>query len=329
MLLPPRLSVLLTALTALPYAAVVVAEYLGVVDHHPFLGHQLPQPHPADAMFDSAWMVVGYLGAFTVTLSGIAYFVGTVAARHRRALRMWHEREQLALSRERMARVGQISAGVAHAVRNPLHGLINGLDIVSARVRSDPDAEATLALMDEGMRRIDMITRRLLVLTRESPIAPRPTDIDDLVRDTRSLVATRVGQQQVPVTLALNGVGVADVDPDRVGEAVANLVSNAIDACADGGAVSIATTDAGSGRVSIEVSDTGTGIAGDQLARVFDPFYTTKPVGSGTGLGLAIAKQVVDEHGGDIVLDSRPGEGTRVRMVLPRRVTIRPEGERQ
>jgi len=264
MMLPMRHSVLLTAMTALTYASVVVAEYLGVVDHHPFLvHHKSSQAAVPDAMFQSVWMVLGYLGVFTFTLSGIAYIVGTVAAWHRRAVRLSQERERLARSRERMARVGQIAAGVAHSVRNPLHGLFNGLDIVSARIQSDADAEATVALMDEGLRRIDMVTRRLLVLTRDVPIAPRPTDLDDLVRDTQALVLPRTGERRVPVSLALGGVGVAEVDPDRIGEVVANLLSNAIDACDGDGAVAITTSDAGGGRVSIEVSDTGTGIAND------------------------------------------------------------------
>ena len=317
-LLPPRLGLALTALTSASYSAVVLGEYTGVLEHHSFFEGTL---RAQDAMFEHEGMVIGYIAAVSLTLFGIGYFVDAVSRRHRRALLVSQQREQVALSRERMARVGQIAAGVAHSVRNPLHGLVNGLDLLAARLRPDADAEATVALMDEGLRRIDIVTQRLLVLTRDAPISPRPTDIDDLVRDTHGFVVVpRTGQAPVPTQLQLGEVGMADVDPDRVSEALANILSNALDACAAGGGVTVVTeAEGGDGTVSIEVRDTGMGIAEDQLSLVFDPFYTTKPVGSGTGLGLAIARRVVEEHGGEIMLDSRSGEGTVVRMLLPRR----------
>lgn len=323
-LLPPRVGLALTALCSASYSAVVLGEYTGVLDHYSFFGDTARRAE--EAMFEHQGMVIGYIAAVSVTLFGVGYFVDAVSRRHRQALLLSQQREQVALSRERMARVGQIAAGVAHSVRNPLHGLVNGLDLLAARLRSDADAEATVALMDEGLRRIDTVTQRLLVLTRDVPIAPRPTDIDALVRDTHAfLVVPRTGQTPVPTDLQLGGVGMAEVDPDRVSEALANILSNSLDACAAGGNVTV-VTESGDGTVSIEVRDTGTGIAEDQLPLVFDPFYTTKPVGSGTGLGLAIARRVVEEHGGEIMLDSRSGDGTVVRMLLPRRAaTSEPE----
>jgi signal transduction histidine kinase len=269
-------------------------------------------------------MMVGYLVAVGLLIMGVTYFVAHVARRQRRAHAAWRQREQIAQSRARLARVGQLAAGVAHSVRNPLHGLINARDLLAAHVSADPAAQQTLALMEEALRRIDMITRRLLVLTRDAPLAPRPTDLDELVRDTRAMmVSSRVGDARVAIELDTGDVGLADVDPDQFSEALANIVHNAVQACEAGGDVTISTRAGDDDRVIIEVRDTGTGIAPESMPKLFDPFFTTKAVGTGTGLGLSIARRVIEEHGGDIDLESEVNVGTCVTIRVPRRAEDR------
>ena len=319
MLLPARMWPVLTTVAALAHGGSVVLEYLGLLSHHPLAGGHLAQS--ADPLFRSGLLVVGYATVFVIMLNGVAYLVYVVAREHRRAEALRHRHEQLAISRARFARVGQIAAGVAHSVRNPLHGLINSVDLLLARGQPDPKAQPTLSLMAEGLRRIESVTRRLLVLTREAPLLRRLTDVDDLVRDTLHLISPEGSSSKVHIETKLGGVGRADLDPDQLSEALVNVVDNAMAACADGGKVVVSTWCRArqDGDIHIEVSDTGVGIRPEQIGLIFDPFFTTKAVGEGTGLGLAIARRVIEEHGGEISVESQPHEGARLHLVFPRR----------
>ena len=225
----------------------------------------------------------------------------------------------MAVSRERLARIGEIAAGVAHAVRNPLHGLINSVDLLTAKGKSDPATTETFSLMAEACRRIESVTQRLLVLTRDAPLMKKQVPIEALVQEAVKMTSPRARGSGAQIETKLGAVGVIEADPDRLTEALINVIDNAVDACRDGGTVTVRTLSAPDvGGVCIEVADTGAGITPGDLAKVFDPFFTTKPVGEGTGLGLPIARRIVEEHGGQLAIDTGPGKGTRVRFLIPR-----------
>lgn len=171
--------------------------------------------------------------------------------------------------------------------------------------------------MDEGLRKIEGVTRRLLALTREAPVCPVASDVDALVLESVRFVSGRARAKDVTVSPHLGAVGSAELDPDRFGEALANVLDNAIDA-QPSGEVTVQTRREGGpdGRVVIEVRDTGDGIPEENMSKIFDPFFTTKAVGEGTGLGLAIARRVAAQHGATLEVESVRGEGTAVRFVL-------------
>ncbi|NOY92756.1 MAG: GHKL domain-containing protein [Deltaproteobacteria bacterium] len=327
MLLPGRKWPYVTTAAALMHGGAVLLEYAGILAHHPLAGHNLV--HGDDPLFRSGFLVAGYGLGLVIMLNGVGYLVYIVAREHRRAEALRYERERVAISRQRLAHVGQIAAGVAHSVRSPLHGLLNCVDLLRPQC-GDPASEETLEMMGEGLRRIELITRRLLTLTREAPLERAVTRIDDLVHDALHMVAPNGSPGAVELETVFGGVGEAEVDAGRLSESVANILDNAIAACAGGGRVSIRTRcdSEHEGRIHIEISDTGVGIPEQQLEQIFDPFFTTKPVGEGTGLGLAIARQVIEAHGGEIAVESQPQRGTRFRVVFPRRaVSIMPSQE--
>jgi len=252
-------------------------------------------------------------------LSAIAnVLAGIIQRQQAEALRRTHE--QIALSRGRMARVGELAAGVAHAIRNPLHGLLNCVEIFQSRMSPD-DKLATdiLPLMREALQRIERVTRRLLSLTREVKVAPRSTDVAVLLRDIQRLAAGHAEQRGVVLAFEKSEVPQVVLDPERVEEALANVIGNAIDASRPSDVVIVrARFQAGpKPTVVLEVEDAGEGIPQDDLSRVLDPFFTTKPVGEGSGLGLAITKQVMEEHDGSVEIESRVDEGTVVRLSFP------------
>jgi signal transduction histidine kinase len=250
-------------------------------------------------------------------LRSVAAVLAGVIQRNR-AIERQLAHEHIALSRERMARLGEIAAGVAHTVRNPLHGVQNCADILEARLRSDdPEVIETLALMREGFERIDKVTRRLLSFTRDAAARPQPTSVADLLADVDRMMAQVATARGVTLHRGPAPEAEFALDADRVAEALFNVVGNAIDACRAGDRVEMRALASDGGGLTIEVEDTGEGIPPEHLGRVLDPFFTTKPLGEGSGLGLAITRGVMDQHQGSVAIHSEVGVGTTIQLIFP------------
>jgi len=299
----------------------VFAEFAGVLAHYPLrFAPSLSDGFISDfAVWRSPSFLLGYLLAFVLMLFGVIYFVHSIAARYRHAETLRQEQERLALSRERLAHIGEISAGVAHTIRNPVHGLLNCVDILRAKGARNDSIQDTLSLMSEGLQRIENVTKRLLVLTRETPLLKTSSDINTLVRDALDFIEVRSHKKRVNIELDLKEVPVMQLDANQFSEAFLNVLDNALDACTNGGAITVRTYVSGQKDpvVHIDIWDTGEGIAAEHLPKVFDPFFTTKAIGKGSGLGLGIARRVIEEHGGKIVLESQVGKGTRISFLIP------------
>jgi len=223
-------------------------------------------------------------------------------------------RNQEALVRsQKLASVGQVAAGVAHEINNPL-GVILGYTRILRQQPGGGDSEE-LRIIEDETRQCQRIVQSLLELARPQRLAVEPVDLAELTREEveRLSESGRLDGRTVQVGGG-DRVGV-DCDAGRVRQVIANLVVNAVQASPPDGEVRVEV--AGDGHDAIvTVSDRGRGIAPDELPRVFDPFFTTKP--QGTGLGLAIAQAIADAHGGRIEIHSVEGEGTRVALRLPR-----------
>ena len=321
MLLPLKMALYLGIAASVLHGASVFAEFAGVLAHHPLrFAPSLSDSFISDfAVWRSPSFLLGYLLAFVLMLFGVIYFVHSIAARYRHAETLRQEQERLALSRERLAHIGEISAGVAHTIRNPLHGLLNCVDILRAKGAQNDSIQDTLSLMSEGLQRIENVTQRLLVLTRETPLLKTSTDINTLVRDALDFMEVQSHKKRVKIEMDLKEVPVMQLDANQFSEALLNVLDNALDACTNGGAITVRTYVSGQKEpvVHIDIWDTGEGIAAEHLPRAFDPFFTTKAIGKGSGLGLGIARRVIDEHGGKIVLESEVGKGTRVSFLIP------------
>ena len=226
------------------------------------------------------------------------------------------EHERVAHSREKMARMGEVASGVAHTIRNPVHGLLNCVSLLEGSAHlQEPDETEVLELMREGLERIERVTKRLLVLSRDVPLLCRPTDVGELLRDACGQWAVLATQHGLQLWVEDTEIE-AKLDPDRLLEALGNVIGNAIDACAAGGRVTLSARRLGDGGFRVTVRDTGEGISVEHLARVTDPFFTTKAIGEGSGLGLAITRRIMEEHGGRVQIESEPGHGTQVSLVF-------------
>jgi signal transduction histidine kinase len=262
-------------------------------------------------------LFVGVL-AIVLIIGGVLYRRSILKRRAQEAL-LLQEQERIVLSRERLARIGQISAGVAHALRNPLHGVFNCVDLLSTRIPADESLQRILALMTDGLKRIQNVTQRLLVLTREAPLNKTMTNIRVLLEDAIHFMDAESQKKGVVLCLETQGEMAVPLDSNQMTEAILNLLDNALDATSVGGSI-IVRAEHQSGnkeRLQISIEDNGTGITERDLGEVFNAFFTTKPIGEGTGLGLAITKRIIEDHGGTISIRSLPEKGTCVSIDLP------------
>lgn len=235
--------------------------------------------------------------------------------------------EQLARSR-RLATIGQLAAGVAHEINNPLAAITTCAEATLRDLRERPDTAALAEerqwdyYLEEIVRqalRCKQITRGLLDLSRQKRARREPVELNRLVEQTAQIFAERARSRRISVSAATDpAIGEVATDEAMVRHVLDNLLNNALDAVADGGRIEVATALEGE-RVRIEVSDDGAGIAPETLARVFDPFFTTKDPGRGAGLGLAISLTFAEAMGGALTVESKPGAGSRFRLWLPRR----------
>ncbi|QQN64640.1 PAS domain S-box protein [Bradyrhizobium diazoefficiens] len=231
---------------------------------------------------------------------------------------------------EKMEAVGQLTGGVAHDFNNILTVITGTIEILSDAVAKEPELAAITKMIDEAAGRGAELTQHLLAFARKQPLQPREIDINSLIVDTAKLLRPTLGEQIQIESVFEDEACVAIVDPNQLTTAILNLALNARDAMPSGGKLIVETgaayldevyasvNDVRSGHyVLIAVSDTGTGIPCGMLARVFDPFFTSKGPGKGTGLGLSMVYGFIKQSAGHIKIYSEEGHGTTIKMYLP------------
>jgi signal transduction histidine kinase len=235
---------------------------------------------------------------------------------------------------QKMEAVGQLTGGIAHDFNNLLAGISGSLELLQTRLAQGRTGEADryITAAQGASRRAAALTQRLLAFSRRQTLDPRPTDINKLVAGMEDLIRRSVGPNVQVEVVGAGGLWVTEVDSSQLENSLLNLCVNARDAMMpDGGRLTIETAnkwlderaarerDLSPGQyVSLCVTDTGVGMAPDVIARAFDPFYTTKPLGQGTGLGLSMVYGFVRQSGGQVRIYSELGSGTTVCLYLPR-----------
>jgi len=242
-------------------------------------------------------------------------------------------RDEAALRQgQKMEAVGQLTGGMAHDFNNILQVIQANLDLMKEGLEGNPEVLGRLhsaaAAADRGAR----LTQQLLAFARRQPLAPQPTSVAQLVAEMDDLLRNAIGERvQLEFDVSSDAWN-ARIDPGQLENAILNLSLNARDAMPDGGTVRIEVSNATLDRryaalhpevtpgpyVLVAVSDTGTGMPADVVAQAFDPFFTTKNEGRGTGLGLSMVYGFVRQSSGHIRIDSAIGQGTSVRLYLPR-----------
>ncbi len=215
----------------------------------------------------------------------------------------------------RLAAVGELAAGVAHELNNPLTGILGFAQLLLEDLPADAPSRRDLEAIAAAAQRARGIVYNLLDFARQGSLWRQPADINRLLRQTLSLMRIHLERSGVLILEEYaDGLGTPSVDAAQIEQVFLNLIRNAAQAMSGGGTLCLHTEQVGD-EVAVSFSDTGPGISPEAQKRLFEPFFTTKP--EGVGLGLAVSAGIVQEHGGRITVESRPGHGSTFTVWLP------------
>ncbi len=269
------------------------------------------------------------------------------------------------VEQEKLAGLGQVAAGVAHEINNPVSFVFNNVAVLKRdvgelhelvmlyreaddliregrpelaeriqslceRVDMDYTLQNIEGLLDrsrDGLKRIQKIVAHLRSFVRLDEGEVNEADLNVGIESTVAIIIGHARRKQVTIEMNLEPLPPVNCFAAKINQVVMNLLTNAIDACPEGGVVTVRTCVEPQG-ARIEVADTGCGIPRAILDKIFEPFYTTKPVGEGTGLGLSISYGIIKDHGGSIEVETEPGRGTCFKVHIPwRRVPLKDRGQ--
>ncbi|MEN8135632.1 MAG: ATP-binding protein [Thermodesulfobacteriota bacterium] len=227
-------------------------------------------------------------------------------------------REQM-FQHEKMAAIGQLAAGIAHEVNNPLSGMRNCVKSLQEDPENVARQERYLGLIDKGLQRIGQIVRQLLNFSRKEPLRPRQINIDEVIRECFELLDYQL--KDIDLNLDLNLTTSHLVDAGALKQALLNIGLNGAQSMVSGGTLTVSSKETDK-QVILAITDTGLGIEPEDIDHIFEPFFTTKSQGEGTGLGLSVSFSLVKRMGGNISVESVIGEGTTFRIEIPKNPDI-------
>ena len=223
------------------------------------------------------------------------------------------ETEGLLQQSDKLAVVGQMAAGIAHEVRNPLTSIRGFIQLFASKYKND---QQYFNLVLSELDRINMIVGEFLVLAKPMAVEFKDIEINHLIKDVVTLINTQAVMKNIQIIVEYEpNVPTIVCEKNQLKQVFINLLKNAIEAMPNGGIIEVKVELQREGKVSINVSDQGVGIPEDQIPKLGEPFYTTKE--TGTGLGLMTSFKIIENHDGEINISSKENMGTTVEVILP------------
>lgn len=238
--------------------------------------------------------------------------IGTLANSFNQMTRDLKASRDKLIQSEKLAAVGQLAAGIAHEIRNPLTSIKMIVQLLGRRLKEDEAGrESVQAVLDE-INRLEVIINGLLDLTRPMELVLKSINVADVINDVLKFMESDIRHRKIELVKQVDEtLPEAMLDADRVKQVFMNVILNSMQAMPEGGELTInCYHDSESGAVQVEISDTGIGMSQEVLARAFEPFFSARS--DGTGLGLANVKKIMELHGGNILIESEEGQGTKV-----------------
>jgi two-component system NtrC family sensor kinase len=259
----------------------------------------------------------------TVLLSGTAvYGEGEKPAEVEGTVKDITGRKQMELQllqADKLASLGQLSAGIAHEINNPLGLVLGYTKLVLKEAGPEKEFNEDLKIIEKHALNCKKIVENLLKFSRATSTTKSLVDLHDLIRDVMEVVGNKFRLERVGIETRLAPeLPKVQADPDKIRQVFMNILMNGRQAIEGAGTIIIVTSfDRQRGIISIRFTDTGGGIPQEIIHKIFDPFFTTKPTGMGTGLGLAVSYGIVKDHDGEIRVESTPGQGSAFTVELP------------
>ncbi len=221
---------------------------------------------------------------------------------------------------DRLATVGQLAAGVAHEIGNPLTSISSLVQLLERRMKN-PDHISKLARIRVNIERITKIVHELVDFTRPHATDVQAVQINDVIQNAVGLMTYDNRSQKISIELELTpNLPRVKASPDKLHQVVVNLLVNAFDAMKEQGDTIRISTSEDAGSVSIRVEDNGAGMAPKVMDKIFEPFFTTKDVGKGTGLGLSVSHGIIHSMNGSLMVESLPGKGATFKINIPKEI---------
>ncbi len=218
--------------------------------------------------------------------------------------------------KEKLAAIGGLAAGVAHEIRNPLSSIKGIASYYKSKFEDGSEDKEMAGVMIEEVDRLSRVISELLEFARPTKLKKKLSDMNELLKHSTRLVEQEAAAKKVDIQLNLTSDPVkAGGDPDRLTQCFLNLFLNALQAMESGGRLIVSSSTGIDGNIIIDIKDNGSGISPEDLSKIFDPYFTTKP--KGTGLGLAIVHKIIEAHQGQIKVRSTIGQGTVFSIILP------------
>ncbi len=221
------------------------------------------------------------------------------------------------LQSEKLAAMGKLTSQIAHELNNPLYGIMNTLELLKSEIPPESKRRRILEMALSETERLTELLRKMLSFSKPDEEEKQPTDMNTILDEILLLVKKQLQEYGIRVNASFQEeLPLVNASRNQLRQVFLNLIANARDAMPDGGTLMV-TTSSGADHVRIEIEDNGIGIREENLGRIFDAFFTTKDGIKDVGLGLSVCYGFVEEHGGDIQVRSRPGEGTTFSVILP------------
>lgn len=309
-----RLVILFTLLTVMLTSTVILTwEKVLKPPYYAWVERKYPGSANAENRDKLEQRTEHFFISMTVDVIVVSILLAIVDRKQKRLV----EANQRLAHNEKVATLGRVAAQVAHEVRNPLTGLLLYSEHLKGKIDGKlPNGDAILIdKIIETINNLTATTEQILNFARPVTLAPRRVDLNGVAHDVTQLLSTEIAAHSIETKLDLADAPVAGMlDEPSIRATTLNLVLNAVQAMPAGGHLTISTR-ASDGKLLLAIRDTGSGMTADQIKQIFEPFNTTKS--RGLGLGMPYAQKIIQQHGGEIVVESQPGKGTEVRIELP------------